>query len=81
MAPLAIIMLAMVGIPIGTVVLLSFWESDGISVYPAFTLQNYRDVLTAGVTLSLFVNTLKYAAIVLVATVLIGFTCSYFLVF
>ena len=80
-APLAIIMLAMVGIPIGTVVLLSFWESDGISVYPAFTLQNYRDVLTAGVTLSLFVNTLKYAAIVLVATVLIGFTCSYFLVF
>ena len=80
-APLAIIMLAMVGIPIGTVLLLSFWESDGISVYPAFTWQNYHDVLTAGVTLTLFLNTLKYAAMVLVATVLIGFTCSYFLVF
>ncbi|QIR86780.1 MULTISPECIES: ABC transporter permease [unclassified Paracoccus (in: a-proteobacteria)] len=80
-APLAIIMLAMVGIPIGTVLLLSFWESDGISVYPAFTWQNYRDVLSAGVTLTLFVNTLEYAAMVLVATVLIGFTCSYFLVF
>ena len=80
-APLAFIMLAMVGIPIGTVVMLSFWESDGISVYPAFTWQNYHDVLTAGVTLTLFLNTLKYAAMVLVATVLIGFTCSYFLVF
>lgn len=80
-APLAFLILAMVGIPIGTVVLLSFWESDGISVYPAFTWANYADVLTSPVTLTLFLNTVKYALITLAATVLIGFTCSYFLVF
>ena len=74
-------MIAMVGIPLATVVMLSFWESDGISIYPAFTFDNYREVLSSPVTLSLFLKTLKYAAITLVATVLIGFTCSYFLVF
>ncbi len=79
--PLAIAMITMVGIPLATVVMLSFWESDGISIYPAFTFDNYREVLSSPVTVSLFLKTLKYAAITLVATVLIGFTCSYFLVF
>jgi len=80
-APLAVIMIAMVGIPLATVVLLSFWESDGIAIYPAFTLENYREVLTSPLTLSLFLKTLEYASITLVCTALIGFTCSYFLVF
>jgi putative spermidine/putrescine transport system permease protein len=80
-APLALLMLAMVGIPIGTVVLLSFWETDGIMVYPTFTWANYAEVLTSPLTLKLFISTVKYAAMTLVATILIGFTCSYFLVF
>ena len=80
-APLALIMLAMVGIPLATVLLLSFWQSDGITIYREFTLANYAEVLTSPVTLTLFLTTLKYAAITLVATILIGFTCSYFLVF
>lgn len=79
--PLAFLMLTMVGVPIITIVLLSFWETDGINVYPDFTWVNYAEVLTSGVTLSLFLNTLKYAAITLVGTTLIGFICSYFLVF
>lgn len=80
-APLALIMLATVGIPLITVVLLSFWESDGISIYPAFTWDNYQQVLTSPTTLRLFVATIKYALISLVATTLIGFACAYFLVF
>lgn len=80
-APLAFLMITMVGIPLLTVVLLSFWEFDGIAVYPAFTFDNYAEVLQSAVTLKLFLATLKYALITLVATVIIGFTCSYFLVF
>lgn len=80
-APLALIMLAMVGIPLITVLLLSFWQTDGITIYPEFTWDNYAQVLTSPVTLTLFLNTLKYAALTLIATMLIGFTCSYFLVF
>ena len=80
-APLALIMLATVGIPLVTVVLLSFWESDGIAIYPAFTWANYEQVLTSPTTLRLFVATIKYALITLIATTLIGFACAYFLVF
>ena len=80
-APLAFLMITMVGIPLLTVVLLSFWEFDGIAVYPAFTWDNYKEVLSSPVTLSLFLSTLKYALMTLVATTVIGFTCSYFLVF
>jgi len=80
-APLAFLMVTMVGIPLLTVVLLSFWEFDGIAVYPAFTWDNYIEVLRSPVTLKLFLATLKYALITLIATIVIGFTCSYFLVF
>ena len=80
-APLALIMLATVGIPLVTVVLLSLWESDGIQIYPAFNLENYAHVLTAPSTLRLFASTIKFALITLVATTILGFTCSYFLVF
>lgn len=80
-APLALIMLTMVGVPIITLILLSFWDSDGIAIYRTFTWQNYAEVLTSPLTLILFLNTLKYALLTLVATMAIGFTCSYFLVF
>ena len=80
-APLAFLMITMVGIPLMTVVLLSFWEFDGIAVYPAFTWDNYAEVLSSPVTVKLFLATLKYALLTLVATMIIGFTCSYFLVF
>ena len=80
-APLAIIMLAMVGIPLITVLVISFWESDGIMLYPAFRWQNYTEILSRGLVYSLFLKTFTYAAITLVMTILIGFTCSYFLVF
>lgn len=80
-APLAFLMLTMVGIPIVTVVLLSFWKSDGIMIAREFTLDNYWGVLTSALTLKLFFKTVQYALITLVATTLIGFTLSYFLVF
>jgi putative spermidine/putrescine transport system permease protein len=80
-APLALLMITMVGIPLLTVVMLSFWEFDGITVYPAFTWANYAEVLTSPVTFKLFLATVKYALLTLIATIIIGFTCSYFLVF
>lgn len=80
-APLAIIMFSMVGIPLITVLVISFWDSDGIALYPAFRWQNYTEILSRGLVYSLFLKTFAYAAITLVLTILIGFTCSYFLVF
>ncbi|MBK0326181.1 ABC transporter permease [Rhodobacteraceae bacterium F11138] len=80
-APLAIIMFTMVGIPLITVLVISFWDSDGISLYPMFRWENYTEILSRGLVYDLFLKTFIYAAITLVLTILIGFTCSYFLVF
>ncbi len=80
-APLAFIMFTMVGIPLITVLVISFWDSDGITLYPAFRWENYTEILSRGLVYNLFLKTFTYAAITLAATILIGFTCSYFLVF
>ncbi|MBW7922670.1 MAG: ABC transporter permease [Rubellimicrobium sp.] len=80
-APLALFTIAFVGIPIMTLLALSFWQTDGISIYREFTLENYRELFTSGLTYRLFYTTIKFALITLVATTIIGFTCSYFLVF
>lgn len=79
--PLALIMLTMVGIPLITVLVISFWDSDGIILYPEFRWENYTDILARDLVYKLFLKTFFYAAVTLVLTILIGFTCSYFLVF
>lgn len=80
-APLAIIMLTMVGIPLLTVLVISFWDSDGITLYPTFRWENYTEILSRALVYNLFIKTFTYAAITLALTIVIGFTCSYFLVF
>ena len=79
--PLAMIMLTMVGIPLVTVLVISFWDSDGITLYPDFRWENYAEILSRGLVYNLFLKTFTYAAITLALTTLIGFTCSFFLVF
>ncbi|MDE3239048.1 MAG: ABC transporter permease [Paracoccaceae bacterium] len=80
-APMALLMFTLVGIPLVIVVLLSFWQTDGITIYREFTWSNYASVLNSPVTLALFIKTIKFALITLIITTIIGFTCSYFLVF
>lgn len=80
-APLAIIMILLVGIPVGTIFVISFWTSDGINIYPGFSFENYAEILSSHVMLSLFISTIKFALLTLIVTTVIGFTCSYFLVF
>ena len=80
-APLAIQMVLFVAIPLAVLVTLSFWLSDGISLTPTFSLDNYKAVVTSAITWKLLFATLKFAVITWVLTLVIGFTCSYFLVF
>lgn len=80
-APLALIMLALVGVPVATVFTISFLESDGIDLIPAFTLANYHEIFTSKITVDLFLGTIKYAIMTLICSITIGFICSYFLVF
>lgn len=80
-APLALVMVVFVALPLAVLVTLSFWLSDGISLTPAFSLDNYKLVLSSAITWKLLLATLKYAVITWFFTLILGFTCSYFLVF
>ncbi|AEI92790.1 MULTISPECIES: ABC transporter permease [Roseobacter] len=79
--PMATILIAFVGIPLATVVSLSFWTFDGLEYFPDFTLENYTKVFSSWVTWKIFFNTIRYAAITWAIALVIGFTVSYYLVF
>lgn len=79
--PYALILILIVGVPIATLITISFWETDGLLLYPAFSFENYRELFTSSLTLTLYLDTIKYTALTLFFSMIIGFTCSYFLVF
>ncbi|WP_281983216.1 ABC transporter permease [Thalassorhabdomicrobium marinisediminis] len=79
--PMALILIAFVGIPLATVVSLSFWTFDGLEYYPDFTFENYTKVFSSWVTWKIFFNTIRYAVITWLIALVLGFTVSYYLVF
>jgi len=80
-APLALTLLVFLVVPIVTIVVVSFWDYDSVRVIPDFVLTNYEELLGSPVTWKTYLNTLRYAALAWVFTLLIGFTVAYFLAF
>lgn len=78
---MAVVLLLFLGVPLLTVLAVSFFDYDDFDVYPAFLLTNYIELFTTRLTLSLYLTTLKFAAMVWALTLLIGFLVAYFLVF
>ncbi len=79
--PLWLVMGVFLLIPIATIVMVSFWEDQETGLAPTFILDNYRDVFATQVTFTTYLSTLRYAAIVWVSTLAIGFTVAYVLAF
>ena len=77
----ALILIAFVGIPLATVVSLSFRTFDGLEYYPDFTLESYTKVFSFWVTWKISFITIRYAVITWAIARAIGFTVSYYLVF
>lgn len=81
-SPLLAILLPFFVIPILVVLAASFMETDGFGgLFPVFTLDNYIEVFTSGLTFKLYFETLKFTLLTLVFTTVIGFWVAYFLVF
>lgn len=80
-APQTLVLLLFLVIPIATIMVVSFWNFNGYSMTPAFTLDNYRQIFTAKVYLATYLNTFKFVAIVWLLTLLIGYPVAYFLAF
>jgi putative spermidine/putrescine transport system permease protein len=81
-APLALAFLIFFVIPMLLVVVVSFFDYQSYDILiPDFTLQNYIDVFSEGVTWVTYLNTLKFCVIVWLITFGLGFTIAYFLAF
>jgi putative spermidine/putrescine transport system permease protein len=80
-APLTLVLLLFLAVPVAMIVTVSFWRADEFSIYPDFTFENYRMLFSSWVTYSLYWQTLYYAMGTWAITFVIGFTISYYLVF
>jgi putative spermidine/putrescine transport system permease protein len=80
-APLALVFLLFLVVPIATIVVVSFFDYNTTQIIPAFLLQNYEELLLSPVTWQTYLQTVEFAAITWVMTLAIGFAVAYFLAF
>lgn len=81
-APLSLVLLLFVIVPLGLVVVVSFFRYQIlVGLVPDFTFKNYVDILSNSTNWWLYFSTLKFTVIVLAITFVLGFWISYFLVF
>lgn len=80
-SPLALILVALFALPTFLFLVVSFYDYDRVGIYPAFLLDNYRDLLTTPATWRVYVSSLRFALIVWAITLFLGFNIAYFLIF
>jgi putative spermidine/putrescine transport system permease protein len=80
-SPLALVLTFFFVLPLLFVLAVSFFQYDDFHVVPAFSFENYADVLSAHLTYDLYASMLKFAALTWVGTLIIGFFVAYYLVF
>lgn len=62
--PLAAILGFFLLAPVLMIAVVSFWDYDFARLYPDFVMTNYAETLGSRVTWRIYLNTLKYAAMV-----------------
>jgi len=80
-APLVVVLALFFGLPMLVVLAVSFFDFDRTDIVPAFILDNYVDLFRSEVTLRLYTSSIKFALIVWLVTLVLGFNIAYFLVF
>jgi len=79
--PLLSVLVLFLVAPVVIILAVSFWDYTEFSLIPDFVLTNYIEIFESGVTYSTYLNTLKFAFLGWLFTVIIGFTLAYFLAF
>ena len=81
-SPLMLVLVPFFVAPILVVLAASFFQSDGFGgLIFSPTLQNYVDIFSRGLTLNLYVETIKFTVLTWLFSLIIGFWVAYFLVF
>jgi putative spermidine/putrescine transport system permease protein len=90
-APFALVFVLFFLIPLGLILMVSFWNFNDYELLPGFTFKNYFSIfegctgLTDNgdlcVTLKTYLSTIKFCLLVWLITLLVGFSVAYFLAF
>ena len=80
-SPFALIMTALVIIPLVIIVAVSFMDFGFAEIIPEFYLGNYIDIFRSRLTIDLYVTVFRHIAIVWSITLILGFTVAYYLIF
>src|SRR5882762_1878095 len=76
-APLALVFLLFLVVPILTIVVVSFFDYNTTQIIPDFLIQNYEERLLSPVTWRTYLQTIEFAVITWVLTLLIGCTIPF----
>ena len=79
--PQTLVLLIFLVFPILAIAVVSFWQFNGYSMSPAFTLDNYRNIFTTQVYLDTYLNTLKFVGLVWAIALIVAYPVAYFLAF
>jgi len=79
--PLAFVLVVLFALPTLLFAVVSFWDYDRTGIYPAFVLDNYRDLLTTPATIRVYLSSLVFAVIAWAITLFLGFNIAHFLIF
>jgi putative spermidine/putrescine transport system permease protein len=90
-SPYSLVFLLFFLVPLGLIVMVSFWDFNEYEIIPAFTFRNYLGVFEGCaslndygdtcVTFKTYFSTLKISVLVWFVTLLVGFSVAYFLAF
>ena len=78
--PQLLVLLLFLVIPILMIVVVSFWNFNGYTMTPGFTLDNYKDIFSP-TYFTTYLNNFKFTALVWFLSLVIGFPVAYFLAF
>jgi len=73
--------LLLLAVPLGAILVFSFWTQDYLTLDTTFTLKNYREAFTEPLYGELLLRSLLVSAAVTLATVLTAFPIAYFVSF
>ena len=80
-SPPLIYAILMLAIPIGAIVLFSFWTQNFMDVDTTFTLNNYREIIEKPIYFALLQRSLFVSGTVTFVTVILAFPLAYFVSF
>ena len=79
--PLSLTLVCFLVFPIVLIGVVSFWDYTEFDLIPTFVWTNYAELFESSVTYTIYLSTLKFAALTWIFTTVIGFTVAYFLAF